>query len=124
MARDLPDSPRIRNLLASKGRPYHWDSKTRPVKRGYGAHEVNQHCVRNERWQKVRLSMQGKYTWEKLATLQIWWDTNFEAANKPGLTQAEKSLIERSTEIQVGNYLGALRRGGQLNDDNWVRKER
>jgi hypothetical protein len=32
--------------------------------------------------------------------------------------------LQKATEVQVGNYLGAIRRGGQLDDSNRIRKAR
>lgn len=86
------------------------------VARGYNQSLVQVHCVRNEEWQKVRLSMKGVDTSEKLAILHAWWEKHHN--------QAMTSMGQDICEIQVGNYLGALRRGGQLDDLNRVRRAR
>ena len=83
--------------------------KHRRVERGYPPADVQKHCVHNPKWQLVRLSMKGKPTAEKLDILSTWWETQLGYA-------------PYATEVQVGNYLGALRRGGQLDSENRVRK--
>ena len=78
------------------------------VQAGYPPQEVRRYCVLHSAWQRTRLSMKGKPTHEKLAILKAWWDR-----------EKSEGYI---TEVQVGNYLGALRRGGQLDDRNQIRK--
>lgn len=81
------------------------------VERGYSKDDVQFFVVRSTQWQKVRLSMKGKPTHEKLQTLKDYWDRYHP-------------VVPVCTEIQIGNYLGALRRGGQLDALNRVRKYR
>lgn len=84
-----------------------WNNRLRPVQAGYAPSTVQLFCVQDKAWQKVRLSMKGMPTHEKLDTLAVWWDTMGGGFK---------------VEVQVGNYLGALRRGGQLDAENRVRK--
>lgn len=81
------------------------------VERGYPPKDVRHFCVNDKEWQIHRLAMKGKTTHEKLAMLKQWWDTH----------EREEYY---ATQVQVGNYLGALRRGGQLDDSNRVRRWR
>lgn len=110
-------SVELRAQLAAAGKLTGWDNKKRPVKPGYSPTEVKTHCVDDPAWQKVRLSMKGVDTCEKLAILEAYWDRMMELA----MTDEGR---EHEIEVQIGNYLGALRRGGQLNDENQIRKAR
>lgn len=87
------------------------------VERGYSQPLVQIHCVRNSAWQDVRLSMKGKNTVEKLEIIHAYWDKWY---GKLGITPSGYDICA----IQIGNYLGALRRGGQLDDSNRLRKYR
>lgn len=108
------ESTVLRRRLQDKGYLTGWDNTKRPVKAGYAMDEVKRHCVNDAAWQVVRLSMKGKLTHVKLSILERWWDLN--------VGKSFSLLGDDVVEIQVGNYLGALRRGGQLNDDNQIRK--
>lgn len=114
------DAEALRTHLAAQGKITEWPIHKYPVRPGYGYFEVQAHCVRDKRWQDVRLSMKGKPTHEKLEILIAWWEREtrgitFTLSNpKP-----QKWLI---VEIQVGNYLGALVRGGQLDKQRRIRK--
>lgn len=77
------------------------------VATGYPPQEVQELCVNCSYWQNIRLSMKGVPTHEKLAILKTYWDCHIDT---------------REREVQVGNYLGALRRGGQLDEHNRIRK--
>lgn len=92
-----------------------WDNKKRPVQRGYPPDSVQRHCVQNEEWQKLRLSLKGLITAEKLHRLEKYWD------DWKFITSSDPFMFSK-IEVQVGNYLGALRRGGQLDADNQIRK--
>lgn len=85
-----------------------WPAKYR-VSPGYPPNVVQAVCVDDDDWQRIRLSMKGVPTHRKLAILKAWWDKQY-------------SVEPYYTEVQVGNYLGALRRGGQLDMFNRVRK--
>lgn len=89
-----------------------WDNEKRPVQAGYSPETVQEFCVRNQDWQQVRLSMKGKPTHEKLVILEAWWERHLQPNNR----------VRYQCEVQVGNYLGALRRGGQLDANNQIRK--
>lgn len=107
----------LRNELEARGKLTGWDMQKRPVQKGYSPSEVQLHCVRDSVWQDVRLSMKGIDTCEKLAILEAWWD-QWYGFSRSSLTNTDVA------EIQVGNYLGALYRGGQINDDYQIRKAR
>lgn len=108
------EAPALRARLAAKGELVEWPHNDR-VDRGYNPQLVKIHCVQNAAWQKIRLSMKGKTTADKLAILKRWWDKH--------IVDADLNKVELACEVQVGNYLGALRRGGQLDDANRLRKE-
>jgi hypothetical protein len=108
MAQDLPDSAALRGRLLREGHLFAWPYPNR-IEKGYSPDMVRAFCMQDPEWQKLRISMKGIPTHEKLVKLRSWWHTH-----------AREAALR--TEVQVGNYLGALRRGGQLNDDNQVRK--
>lgn len=56
--------------------------------------------IRDETWQQFRLSLKGRTTEDKLEHLKYW----LEHGASP----------KRWREIQVTNYINALRRGGQI----------
>ena len=90
-----------------------WDAERRPVRQGYRRVEV-QAYTSHAAWQYFRLKfLKGAPTREKLRLLEEWYDGKH--VSTPGSTKWQR-------EVQVGNYLGALRRGGQLDQDNRVRK--
>lgn len=63
-----------------------------------------------EDWQKFRVSLKGLTTREKIYALGWYWDTHIA----PG-AGAYKSVNEWSHQVmRINNYLGALKRGGQL----------
>lgn len=93
-----------------------WPDKD--VAAGYGQNLVKPYCVQNDAWQQVRLSMKGQPTHVKLAILLAWRDKQNQAADDSGGFD-ELYLM---TKVQVANYLGALRRGGQLDMHNRVRR--
>lgn len=64
-------------------------------------------------WQKFRVSMKGLSTHEKLAWLEARWDI-YVKDDAMGTRDVEK--------VRINNYIGALRRGGQLDSDFNVRK--
>lgn len=84
---------------------------------GWSPDLVQKYCVQDQEWQGVRLSMKGQLTSKKLDILYHY------LARKVG---SEYINIRRSKDerfwCQVDNYLGALRRGGQLDADNMIRK--
>ncbi len=58
-----------------------------------------------EDWQKFRVSLKGLETREKLLCLGNYY-----------VTHMKNNAQEELTKIRINNYLGALIRGGQLND--------
>lgn len=128
MAKSLGSSKSLRAGLRAAGKLDRWDNEKRAVARGYSPHDVRIHCVENGEWQKIRLSMKGVDTTEKLSILEAWWDKQMAEAerldNEGGVGVLRSAALVKATEIQVGNYLGAIRRGGQLDDDNRIRKAR
>lgn len=69
--------------------------------------EVIQFCVNDDDWQKFRLSLKGVSTEKKLDMLQDWLNDH---------------NCDRRATVQVNNYLGALKRGGQISEKGEVRK--
>ncbi len=66
-----------------------------------------------EEWQKFRVSLKGLTTREKLYCLLWYWDIHVV----PG-AGAHVTLEDWSRQVlRVNNYLGALKRGGQLNSE-------
>jgi hypothetical protein len=67
--------------------------------------EVNE-AVKDERWQQFRRSLKGRPTQKKLELLD-WW---------------LQYRCSKQAQIQVHNYIGALKRGGQLSMSLEVQK--
>lgn len=129
MAESLNSSSAIRAGLEAAGKIAKWDNGKRRCQAGYSPHDVKIHCVMNSEWQKIRLSMKGVDTSEKLAILEAWWDKQMAAAENMICSGVHTECLRGNallfaTECQVGNYLGAIRRGGQLDDENRIRKAR
>jgi len=61
---------------------------------------VQRYCVYNNEWQLFRETMRGQPTKVKLDMLEQWQNRNRE---------------RHETNIQVSNYINALKRSGQLN---------
>jgi len=109
-------APNLRAQLKAGGHMYMWPHNEQ-ISAGYDKDTVRKHCVENANWQKIRLSMKGVATHVKLKICKDWWDKQREAAR----IENDQDLWW-ATEVQIGNYLGALRRGGQLDGSNQVRK--
>lgn len=135
MAESLASSKSLRAGLSVAGKVTAWDMDKRSVSLGYNPHDVQIHCVKHSAWQAVRLSMKGKDTTEKLSILEAWWDGQMNEATRifgsasmttegVATNMARANALKWATEVQVGNYLGALRRGGQLDNENRIRKAR
>jgi len=63
-----------------------------------------------DEWQKFRVSLKGLTTREKLYALMWYWEVHIAVG-----AGSHKSPEDWSREIiRVNNYLGALKRGGQL----------
>lgn len=81
-------------------------------------HEYIRFCVyessTSERWQLFRVSLKGLETGWKLAQLEHYCIKHFV-----GNTFWYEAKIEK---CRIDNYIGALRRGGQLNENYEVAK--
>lgn len=122
MANDLPSSKSLRAGLRAAGKLDRWDNEKRPTKAGYPPEDVQQYAVQDSGWQEMRHSMKGLDTVKKLRILEYWWDEALYDMN--GATFSSDWNPFYPTEVQIGNYLGALRRGGQLDNENRIRKAR
>jgi hypothetical protein len=71
-----------------------------------------------EAWQKFRVSLKGLSTKEKIFCLAWYWDTHVA----PGAGAYLSADLWQHEIIRVNNYLGALKRGGQLDQDLVVQK--
>lgn len=76
----------------------------------YSPYEVTEYCVQDQTWQQFRLSMKGETTRTKLKMLC-------------GYYLKHLPQLGRKVEVQVSNYLNALKRGGQLDMDLKVKRE-
>lgn len=103
------NAPALRLHLETKGHATVWPKDKWLVQAGYSPDIVKEYCVNHVKWQALRLSMKGIPTHEKMQALITWAESHWR--DHPW-----------ATEVQVGNYLGALRRGGQLDDQNRIRK--
>ena len=70
-------------------------------------HEEVKECVSDPIWQVFRVSMKGKSTTQKLVMLDSWCNSCIEIHGS----------LTRKCDVQVGNYINALKRGGLLNDN-------
>lgn len=117
MTTDLETSQALREELQAQGHMYQWPYKGPD---GFDQATVYRYCVDTShpevaRWQEVRRSMKGVPTHKKLEILYEWYYSWTESCE-------DGTHISHSCIVQVYNYLGALRRGGQLNDANQIRK--
>lgn len=71
----------------------------------YSPLEVQEYCVRSAGWQNFRVTLKGKPTTQKLAMLKDWRDLDI----------AILGHVRRRCQVQIDNYINALKRGGQLN---------
>lgn len=67
---------------------------------------VRKFCVEDEEWQSMRLSMKGVPTESKLDMLEKWREMQI------GLNG---DMLSHRHQVQIDNYINALKRGGQLN---------
>jgi hypothetical protein len=81
-----------------------WPHEIKP----YTPMEVYKYAVANPVWQAFRKSLKGLPTEEKLDKLHDW-------LHNVGPTSRRK-------QVQVDNYINALKRGGQLNEEGHVQK--
>lgn len=67
-------------------------------------------AVDNEEWQKVRHSMKGISTSDKLDALESYYNKHLAANGDCNITNTEFEDVK----IRIDNYIKALCRGGQL----------
>lgn len=82
-----------------------WEHEVKPTTVG----EITTHAVGNKTWQSYRLAMKGKSTSEKLAMLRTWRSRHMVNGKLP-----------RATEVQIDNYINALKRGGELSESGRI----
>lgn len=87
----------------------------------YSPTEVRVFCVQDHEWQGFRLSMKGVSTQKKLSMLYAR-----RAGLMRGSIRCEVGLcggdLCRRHQVQIDNYLNALKRGGQLGMNKEVLK--
>lgn len=66
-------------------------------------------------WQRFRVSLKGLTTPEKLFCLSWWWCRR--VAGREMISDSSVNKYTEINKIRVNNYLGALKRGGQLDKD-------
>lgn len=108
------------------------DTRPQTGVRGYGMHyrewalPLIRHVNRDEvlgavmdpEWQRVRLSMKGMSTHDKLDVLESYW-MGYDAMHEVNaISKQELHLVW----VRVINYLTALKRGGQLSMEGRIQK--
>lgn len=73
--------------------------------------EIFRYCVQDDAWQEFRLSMKGTPTTVKLDMLESWKEAH-----------RRNDKVPRRVQVQVDNYINALKRGGQLTLNGLVAK--
>ena len=71
----------------------------------YTTEEVKEFCVNDSEWQRFRLSLKGVSTQAKIRQLNIRRESNLDKAS---------GKLGRRHQVQIDNYINALKRGGQL----------
>ena len=84
--------------------------------------EVIIHCNNNPEWQRFRVSLKGLSTKQKLDKLEGWYKRHSKPVEKQILKGTTIMKVEDGARIQIANYLAALRRGGQLDEYNKVKR--
>jgi hypothetical protein len=80
------------------------DPAERPLKQEVWASVLDGH------WQALRTSMKGLPTYSKIHLCRTW------------LEEREAGGVDRVARVCVHNYIGALKRGGQLSADGEILK--
>lgn len=91
------------------------------INEGISPQDAQLLCVQHAEWQQIRLSMKGISTREKLQICSNWLDGMKKSKLSSGYIRAEELDYEVRLK-QVTNYLGALRRGGQLDMNNMIQR--
>lgn len=76
----------------------------------YTQHEVSVYCVADPEWQKFRLTLKSVPTTKKLEMLELRRKAKLQV-NIDGTSRG----LARKYQVQIDNYINALKRGGQLN---------
>lgn len=76
----------------------------------YTSSEVQTFCIEDVEWQKFRRVLKGVPTFKKLEMLDMRRNTKIQDD-----TNAAIRNLGRRYQVQVDNYINALKRGGQLN---------
>lgn len=67
-------------------------------------------AVSDPKWQKFRRSLKGKSTSDKLSELNWYRSTHMGA----------DATLPRKYQVQIDNYINALKRGGQLDREAYI----
>lgn len=81
---------------------------------------IQRFCVQDAEWQRYRRAMKGESTEKKLDMLEQWRLLE-ENDNREIVGRAH---IGMRCQCQIDNYINALKRGGQLNMDLTIKRER
>jgi hypothetical protein len=91
---------------------------------GISPADAQEYCVQHAEWQRLRLWLKTQNTEGKLAALWEWYTDGvvfiYERRQKVVVCETQGWI----RKLQVTNYLGALRRGGQLDMHNAIKRER
>jgi hypothetical protein len=77
----------------------------------YSPDEVRKYCVQDSNWQVFRICLKGLSTYVKLANLERWRSVHLVHGQKGADGQY---ILPRRQQVQIDNYINALKRGGQL----------
>ena len=85
----------------------------------YSPQEVQEY-VADPYWQTIRIGMKGMSTERKLDTLSAYRYNRLaynsgEPGNPKSRNPTNVGVLERCHEVQIDNYINALKRGGLLN---------
>lgn len=78
----------------------------------YSPSEVKTFCVEDAFWQKFRLTLKGISTQDKLKRLTQYRNDCLSMTGE----------LARRYQVQIDNYINALKRGGQLSMDLRVQR--
>lgn len=82
-----------------------WEYPVKP----YTSWEVQMYATNDKDWQRFRLTLKGCPTFKKLEMLRIRRASYCNVSTPPSLFPI------RRIQVQLDNYINALKRGGQLN---------
>lgn len=87
----------------------------------YTPQQVREYCVQDSIWQIMRMSLKGLDTHDKLKRLHSYYIGGYTQRYKNAGASIPTKL---HIDIQVSNYINALKRGGQLNVDTTIKRVR